>query len=449
MSIIDYLTRANEKRSAQRLWKERVIAHAQAVNAYVERGRTEGWENVGAEPEHPDVSHLVEAAIDAVRQANRRQQTDSLRESWPPTHGPLIPLLEQNGQSIPTLCFLDDHSVLARIGSPYEEGRTVRLIGKEVEELPGYGFFGRCPGRRYFAICGPDGVEIRDGWRGPAKVICPWPKGTEGIPKGLPVAPLDAPPTVTAVIPFPDGLRALVASPEGVFVLSETHAVRLLPTEPGIRDFAEWSLKEHPDDSPIPDLSMEHAAISPSGRLIAAGSQDSRHLVFDEHFAVVADVGPMSEYPHYAIFSDDESLIAVNSCHFYNGITLGIPTNLLPGLKTDPWERDDRIPMLDDGARVYAGVCRNDEFIIGDAGGYVRAFSFDGDFRWEVFIGSSIGSIDISPDKRSLVVSTFAGFISFIELDCGTRPDYQIGIGGHREKYRWLFWKNEERPLIW
>ncbi len=449
MKIIDFYARRKEKRSAQSLWKERIVAYAQAVNAYVENGRSKGWENVGKEPADPDVEHLVDQAIDAVRQANRQRDTSSLREEWPPAHRPLIPLLEQNGQSIPTVCFLDDGSVLARIGSPHEDGRTVRLVGYDVETHPEIGFFGRCPNRRYFAICSNKGVEIRDGWRGPVTATCRWPTGVEGIPEGLPAQRFDSNPTPTAVIPFPDGQRALLVSSEGIFVLSETRAVRLLPTESDIREFAEWSLEEHPNDPPIPDLSMEHAAISPSGNYIAAGSQDSTHLVFNENFEIVADVDPMSEYPHYALFSADESIIAVNSCHFYNGITLGVPTSLLPGLDTDSWEPDDRIPILDDNARVYAGVSRNDEFIVGDAGGYVRAFSFGGEFRWEVFIGSSVGSIDISPDSKTLVVSTFAGFISFIELDTGAQPDYQIGTGGNRESYRWLFWKNEKRPLVW
>ncbi len=449
LKIIDILAKRKEKQSAQRLWKERIVAYAQAVNDFVEGGRRKGWENAGDEPAGPDVEHLVDSAIDAVRRANAQRDRSGLREQWPPTHRPLIPILEENGQSIPTVCILDDGSVLARIGAPYEGGRTVRLTDDNVEELPDVGFFGRCPNRRFFAICRDEGVEIRDGWCGPTSVICQWPTGLQGVPQELSVDPLDEPPTPTEVIPFPDGRRALLVSRDGIFVLSETRAVRLLPTESAIEEYAEWSLEEYPEAHPVPDLSMEHAAISPSGKLIAAGSQDSTHLVFDENFEVVADVGPMSEYPHYAIFSADESLIAVNSCHFYNGITLGIRTSLLPGLETDSWKEDERVPILEDVARIYAGVARKDEFIIGDASGYVRAFSVDGEFRWELFIGSSIGSIDISPDLKTLVVSTYAGFISFIELDIGTQPDYQIGTGEHRESYRWVFWKNEERPFIW
>lgn len=437
------------KETAQRLWKERVTSYANAVNAYVKEGRNNGWEHMGEEPGDPDTEKLIDFALDAVREANNRGDTSQLRKDWPPAQRAVISVLEKNGQSIPTVYLLDDGSLLVRIGTSYEPGKTVRISGTVVEEQPDTGIFGRCPNRRFFGVCGKEGVTIHDGWRGPVSAICRWPDGTEGIPKGIPAEPLQKPPVPSAVIPFPDGKRVLLASSDGIFVLTETRAKRLLPTEEEIKDFAEWSLKEHPEDSPIPDLSMEHAAISPSGEFIAVGSQGSTHLIFDSEFNVIADVGPMSEYPHYALFNSDESMIAVNSCHFYNGKTLGIKTSLLPGLKTKSYESDPRVPLLEDNARVYAGVSRQDEFIIGDASGYARAFGFDGVFRWEIFIGSSVGGMDISPDGKTLVVSTYAGFISFIELDSGEPDDYQIGIGNHRESYRWLFWKTEKRPLIW
>ena len=86
-----------------------------------------------------------------------------------------------------------------------------------------------------------------------------------------------------------------------------------------MREHFKWLQKEYPDDPLSYDLSMEHGTISPDGKLIAAGHQSSLHYVFDaESFDIVAEVGHLSEYPHYAAFSSDGSLIAFNSCHFYN-----------------------------------------------------------------------------------------------------------------------------------
>ena len=449
MKILDFIFRRHERADAQRIWKERVTDYAQAINVHVARSRAGNGKRAGRQPAEPRVSHLIGEALKAVRTANSSGDLEGLRDQWPPAHAPFVPLLEANGQSIPVVCLLDDGSILARIGAPWEDGRTVRISGADVEPLPEIGMFGQCPNRRYFAVAGTENVVVRDGWQGDVISTCPWPTGLEGLPEDLHCVPFDTPPVATRLIPFPDGQRVLLVSVSGIFVLSATGAVRLLPDEKDIEEYAEWAPDEYPEGIPVPGLSMEHGTVSKSGRFIATGSQDRVHFIFDSELNLVGEVGPMSEYPHYALFSSDDSVIALNSCHFYNGKTRCVATDLLPGLEIPGWEEDPRAPVIDDVARVYAGVARDDEFIIGDAFGYVRAFSVDGDFRWEVFIGSSICDIDLATDSGTLVVSTYAGFISVIDLDVGKQPDHQIGIGGHAERYRWLFWKDEERPLRW
>lgn len=195
---------------------------------------------------------------------------------------------------------------------------------------------------------------------------------------------------------------------------------------------------------------MVHGAISPDGKLIAAGHQSSPHYVFDsETYDAIGRIGHLSEYPHYAAFSSDGSLIAFNSCHFYNGETVGLPTSLLPGLETEPYELDDRLIQLETGSRVYAACCRGDEFIVGDASGYLRAFDLKGNPRWQHFIGSSVGDMDLSRDGKRLIVTTYAGFLCILDLDTGTADPFTVGTSTHRERRRWLFWKKEPKPLVW
>lgn len=435
--------------TAQEEWKQKTLSYVQAINDFVKRGHADGWDNVGNEPKDPGREHLAKEAIAALRHANLEGYVEQFRELWPPAHAPLIPLLEENGQSIPVICLMDDGSILARIGTNYQAGRTFQIRGDQATELKDVGYFGRCPNRRYFGVARNDGIAIHDGWQGPEVTLCPWPKGTEDIPDGFKVAPWDDVPNPSRIVPFPDGKRVLMISEHGIFVLSESSARRLLPTKEQMREHFEWSKREHPEDELSLFLSMEHGAVSRDGRFVAVGCQDSSHLVYDDQLELIGDIGNQSEYPHYAVFSADQSMIAFNSCHFYNGITVGVPLHLLPGLKTDAYEEDKRTPILEDGARVYAAVSRNDEFIIGDASGYVRAFDLQGRRRWEQFIGSSVGDIDVSPDGKTLVVSTYAGFISILSLDVGESAAHQIGTGGHREERRWIFWKNEPKPLIW
>ncbi len=444
--------------SAQEEWRNKTLAYVAAVNSFVEKGLREGWEKAGEEPVEPGRSHLANTVMDAVRKANANGELTALRERWPPAHSPLIELLKENGQDIPVVCILPDSSIVARIGRPYEigrpdeKGRTVHIVGDAVTNLPEVGFFGRSPNRRYFAIARSNGVSVVDGWKGPEVAFCPWPTGLEDVPDGFDVSPLDSPPTLTRLIPFPDGKRVLLVSIEGIFVLSPSRVRRLLPTAEQMKEDFKWLREEYPNDklkASNVGFGMEHGAVSNNGKLIAIGSQLSTHLVFNDELAIVGNIGNYSEYPHYALFSSDDSTIAFNSCHFYSGKTIGVPTNLLPGLETDMFQEDKRIPILENGSRVYAGVSRNDEFIIGDASGYVRAFSTAGEARWRHFIGSSVGDIDISADGKTLAVSTYAGFLSIIKLDAGMQAPYQIGNGNHLETRRWIFWKNEPNPLIW
>jgi len=431
-------------------WKQKTIKYAKSVNRFVEKGLSLGWENAGTEPKDPNIEKLVPHLIKAIRKANKSGNFERLRFEWPLAHSPLIPILNKNGQSIPTVCILDDKTIVARIGAPYKKGYVVQIQELDVKVVPNIEYFGRSPNRKYFAYSKENGVSVTDGWLGEEVSFCPYPKGTEGIPVEYNGIEFDQPPIPTKLIPFPDGSRVLFISSEGIFVLSENEAVRLLPTLENMKDYFEYlKKKERSDDRLSLNIDMEHGAISPDGKFIAVGSQDSLHLIFNDKLELIAKIGHRSEYPHYAIFSDDGDMVAFNSCHFYNGITIGVPVKLLPGLETKAYKADDRTPILENGSRVYAGTFRKDEFIIGDASGYLRAFNKQGKPIWQHFIGSSVGDIDISADKTIIVCSTYAGFISILELDKGKSEDYEIGNGGHTESRRWLFWEEEEQPLAW
>jgi hypothetical protein len=360
-------------------------------------------------------------------------------------------MLEANGQSLPVVLLLDDGRIIARVGAPYESGRVVVIDDRTVTPLPRTVLtVGRSPGREFFAVARKSGVTIHRGWQGRETAALDWPTGEEGVPKGFDAELIDGTPTVTDLIPFDDGERALLVSPDGIFVLRPDKAVRLLPTKAQMRDHFKWLRKEYPKDPLRYGLSMEHGAISPDGRWIAAGHQSSMHYIFEaQSFAVAGEIGHSSEYPHHAVFSADGSVVALNSCHFYNGKTLGVPTRLLPGLKTEPYKPDRRVIALEYGSRVYAAVARGDEFIVGDANGYLRAFDVKGNFRWQHFIGSTVGDIDLSRDGRRLVVTTYAGFLCILDLDTGRADPFAIGTATHRETRRWLFWKAEPNPLVW
>ncbi len=433
----------------QKEWHSKTLKYVKAVNDYVEKGRRLGWENAGKEPEDSGSKDLIYMVLDAVREANEKGDFKNFRNNWPPAHEPFVDLLPKIGISIPTIAILPDSSIVARIGTIYELGRVVHINGNHITDISDIKYFGKEPNHRYFAIARENGVQVIDGWNGPEVSFCLWPTGLEGIPEGFNVKPLSEKPRPTQLTPFPDGQRVLLVSCDGIFVLSPSKVNRLLPIKSSLREDLTWSLKEYPNDDLFVGLDMEHAAISRDGRWIAVGSQSSTHLIFNENLELVGNVGNMSEYPHYSIFSEDGKILALNSCHFYSGVTIGLQTNQLPGFKSEPYKEDKNISILEDSSRVYSAVSRKDEFIIGNAEGYIRGFNQSGELRWEHFIGSSIGDMDITPDGKRLVVSTAAGFLSIIDLDVGKPEPYQIGTASHREQRRWIFWRNEPRPLMW
>jgi hypothetical protein len=395
--------------------------------------------------------HLLEPwrqALEAINQPGvDAAQRAAFRESWPPAHLPLVPLLEHEATAFSALALLDDGNVIARVGASYEEGHVVLLAGDTAQWVEGVTFFGRCPGRRYFAMATRQGVTVTDGWQGHTIAQMAWPTGLEDLPDEVHASPLEEPPVPTQLIPFPDGQRVLLASSDGIFVLAPQGARRVLPSR---QDMAGALARGDmaPEDVPW-RLSMEHGAVSPDGRWIAVGCQDGHHRVLDAELQQVASIGPVGEYPHFALFNTRGDKAIFNACHFYNGATLGVAMADLPGLDTDHYADDPRTPTLQNGARVYAGVHRADEFIVGDAHGYLRAFGENGGARWQHFVGSTISAMDVSADGKTLVVATCAGFISFIRLDAGEAAPWQIGTGSHRELHRWLVWRGFDRPMLW
>lgn len=433
--------------SPQQQWQSAALRYTRDINRYVEDGMNQGWDGL-KEPTLPNTEHLLpawQAALEAHNQAPRdAAELDAWRDAWPPTHFALQARLEAEGRAIPALVLLDDGTLLARIGPAHEDGQVVRINGQQIEKVSQGEFFGRCPQRRFFAWSAPSGIRVTDGWNGPQVAEFPWPTGREGLPDNVPLdenAQIDP----SALIPFPDGKRVLLISSDGIFVLHAGGATRILRRpEEFDKDLADGVT---PEDLAV-GLSMEHGAISPDGQWIAIGEQSGHHLVLNAELEVVAEVGPAGEYPHFAMFNQAGDRLILNACHFYNGGTLGVAVDDLPGLRTDFYSDDPRTPVLQDGARVYAGAARNDEFIVGDAYGYLRAFSETGEERWQHYVGSSFTAMDISPDGKTLVTATYAGIISLIALDAG-RPAWQIGTGEHHERRRWLFWKSFAKPLIW
>ena len=137
------------------------------------------------------------------------------------------------------------------------------------------------------------------------------------------------------------------------------------------------------------------------------------------------------------------------SCHYYNGVTIGIPTAGIEGLNIEAHTQDNRYTVIDENCRVYAAVATSSYYIMGDGGGYLKAYTPEGKLMWRYFLGSTITGMTISDDENTLWVAGCSGIIHQLKLNQGQRDDHTIGNGDHYEELRAIFWKNEPQPLIW
>ena len=138
-----------------------------------------------------------------------------------------------------------------------------------------------------------------------------------------------------------------------------------------------------------------------------------------------------------------------NSCHFYNGITIGLDTEQFRRSKISAsWEAKN-FTLVDNDMRVYAGVATEHMYILGDAHGYIEAVDNEGKVLWRHFLGSTIGCVAMSDDEETLWVGSCTGMIHKLRLGKGHRDTHTIGNGNHYEEFRLILWKGEERELWW
>jgi hypothetical protein len=415
---------ADMYKSLQTEWNTKGQSHANAINAMIAFGDAHGWSIWEGEEPVDNRAHLASEILTLLRKANKEETIDEFRANFPPAHAPFINNIQEQGQSIENLCYISDHKIAFVIGTAYEKRKAYLLTNQTVERLrDSILSIGKSPQNEIFAIAENRSVTTYKGWEGKRIFQFKLPE-VESLP-------------ITQVVPFNDGLSVLLISAEGIYLLTTSGNTMIHPVpDPDDKD---WT----------PYIDMEHAALSSDNSLIALGDQCSAHRILNRAGKEIAVIGPQSSYPHFALFSKDGQQVILNSCHFYNGTTIGIPTNKIQGLKIEAYAEDERYTLIDDNCRVYAGIATSTYYIFGDAAGNINAFDKTGKKVWHYFLGSSITGITISDDEKTLWVASCSGIIHTLILDIGQRDDHTIGTGNHYEKFRIIFWKNEQHPLVW
>lgn len=413
----------------QKEWNEKGAAYGTAINKMVAFGEKYGWDKWEGEEPVDERQHLADDVVQLLREANETGRVAEFREAFPPSHGPLIEYIKSNEQEIELFTCIDGEKIAFFVTKYDQKPQGYLLDGGQLLELdPEVKAIGKSKQGDVYAIINGTTLTTTQGWQG--ETIATFDVSQFG----------DA--HVANLVPFNDGKKVLFVSYIGIFLISAEglNMIHPLPDE---------DEEEDEDEEPAEiDLSMENADLSHDNRFIVVADQDSSHRVLDASGEQVGEIGPQSSYPHFCLFSSNDDQLITNSCHFYNGITIGVDTSKLDGAAIEAYgERGDYVD-IDESMRVYAGVAADGYYILGDANGYLKALDKEGKQLWRHYLGSTINGMCLSDDGKTLWVGSYSGMLHKLRLGAGHRDEHTIGNGNHYEDFRIIFRKGKP-ALFW
>lgn len=406
----------------QEEWNSKGERYAQEINAMVEFGEKNGWENWNGKESVDERQHLANSVIQQLKQANIDNKVEDFRNLFPPSHAPIISFLEKQAQSIEQLYFISEQKIVFLTGTSYQKRQAYLLDNDQTLELDkDIIAIGKSKQNNIFALATQNKISTYKGWEG--ELLNEFHlKETANF-------------GITELIPFNDGSKLLIVTSEGIYLVSENEEKLIHPINEDNEE--DWSS----------NIDMENAALSHDNSYIAVGDQCYDHRILDSDGNTLGIVGPQSSYPDFCMFSKDGSQLITNSCHFYNGITIGIGANQFDGADIEAYCESEDYVTIDEEMRVYVGLAAENYYILGDAYGNIRAIDKKGNKIWRHFLGSTISGMTISDDETTLWIGSSSGMLHKLTLGKGHRDTHTIGNGNHYEEFRLLIWKDE--PQIW
>lgn len=404
-------------------WNTKGSAYALAVNEMVAFGDANGWENWKGKEPKDERGHLANAVFQLLKEANKNNTISQFRADFPPAHTPLIQLMNGKSQSIMQLSFIDEQKIVFVTGTPYEHRQAYILDNNKTLELDAsIAAVGKSKQNNVFAIAANNIISTTQGWEG--DIIA-----TFRLDEAKDIG-------ITELIPFNDGLKVLLVSSDGIYIISNDNENMIHP------------LPDPEDDEWEPYMDMENATLSNDNKYIVVGDQAYDHRVLDNNGKEITEIGTQSAYPDFCLFSKDDKQLITNSCHFYNGITIGVATSDFERINIPAYEGGEDCITIDDGMRVYCGVSTSEFYILGDAFGYIKAVDAKGNCIWKHFLGSTITGLTISDDEKTLWIGAASGMLHKLQLNQGVRDNHTIGTANHFEEFRLILWK-EEPVRVW
>ena len=418
-----------EREALKKEWNEKGEKYAKAVNDMVAFAEAHGWDAYKGEEPVDERAHLGEAVFELLKEANERGETEKFRADFPPSNVIFDKNLRKKLRDIDQICPLGGENVLFIASN--DDGKTLYLLeGDRVSEVADDIIaVGKSKRNEIYALLNQDEVWLIRGYDGKSggELVARFSHELEIIYDEA------------EILPFNDGSKVLLAAHDGIFLISQSGAKLIHPIyEDEGEDEDEYEL----------EIAMANATISNDNELIVAGEQDTdEHVLMDREGERLGGIGAQSAYPHFCLFSADDTQLITNSCHFYNGVTIGVGRAALKrGLEVEAYSYDEEgeknFTLIDDAMRVYAGVATRDFYILGDAYGYIKAVGKDGRKIWRHYLGGTIKSMALSEDGSVLFVGTYGGRLHKLRLGAG-QDSHTIGNGNHKEEFRLIAYEDK------
>ena len=433
----------------QKEWNEKGEKYAKAVNDMVAFAEVHGWDAYkGEDPvdEREGMTQLCEAVFALLKEANERGETVKFRADFPPSNIIFEGCEDEAGNAgekdkigdklgnVDQICALRSENVLFIVLQSEPEGWRKKLYLLEGEHVSviaeGVIAVGKSKRNEIYALLRRSEVELI--------------KGYDDRVGGEPIAKFSHDVGLTydeaEILPFNDGSKVLLSCHDGIFLISQSGVKLIHPIYEELYEDDEGNV------APL-YIDMANATISNDNELIVAGEQCGDHALMDSEGERLGGIGAQSSYPHFCLFSADDTQLITNSCHFYNGVTIGVDRALLKrGPEVEAYSYDEEgeqnFTLIDDAMRVYAGVATQDIYILGDAYGYIKAVGKDGRKIWRHYLGGTIKSMALSEDGSVLFVGTYGGRLHKLRLGAG-QDSHTIGNGNHKEEFRLIAFEDK------
>lgn len=412
-------------------WNARGETYAREINEmvdFIDKNGWEAWENLSKKEAEDTREPLAKEVYRLLKRANEEKRVEAFRADFPPSREPFIEMVKKRGKYIWDMHFLENEKIVFMTGTAYEKRNTYILNKERIEKISeDIRSIGKSQKNNIFAIAYAEKIDIYQWFFG--EKIAEFPRNiTQWWQTVYEDGSTDFAFPLTKIIPFNDGKKALLVSPRGFYLVSETEE-RLLPLD-------------------LEMIDMENACVSHDNEYIVIGCQDSDFIVFDATWEKIWSIWPqLSSYPHFCIFSQNDAVLAMNSCHFYHGATIVVEEKDLTETIGAWDETSEKYRIIDEEMRVYSWVAAEKYFIFWDAYGSIRAIDEQWNHLWKHYLGSSISGIALSHDEKTLWVWSHSGILHTLKL-WEWQDAHTIGNGNHREERRYIFW-DEDTILKW